>query len=213
MLISVIIPVYNSEKYLEQALQSIHCANADTEIIIIDDGSNDNSVKIAQKYTDKIIPILHSGPVHARNTGIKAANGDFILFLDSDDTMTHDGIDCLFNNIDNYDIAVANRKDFISPDCSKKYELHTSSGGVISGCAIFHRNVFDKIGLFDTDLLCGDGFEWLIRAKKANLKIKNISYTVCNRRLHDSNMGLTMADQEKSDYCKIIRKHFTQDKK
>ena len=73
---------------------------------------------------------------------------------------------------------------------------------------MFKKSAFDKVGFFDEELLCGDGYDWLLRAKKHGLKIKEIDDVLCMRRIHNSNMGRTMGLREKSDYAKIIKKHF-----
>lgn len=91
MLISVIVPVYNSEKYLRRCINSvIEQEYTQWELIIIDDGSDDSSLSIARNYEsrDERIKVLHqenSGPGVARNLGIDFAQGDYIVFLDSDD--------------------------------------------------------------------------------------------------------------------------------
>lgn len=93
MKLSVIIPVYNVEKYLKECLDSVISQNSkDIEIILIDDGSFDNSFRICDEYANKydIIKVVHKkneGVSIARNTGIKMAQGDYILFLDSDDML------------------------------------------------------------------------------------------------------------------------------
>lgn len=90
--ISVIVPVYNTEKYLKKCLESIvHQTYQDFEIIIINDGSTDNSQKIIdeyiKEYSDKVkcINKENSGLSSARNSGIEVARGDYIIFVDSDD--------------------------------------------------------------------------------------------------------------------------------
>ncbi len=94
-MISVIVPVYNVEKYIEKCLSSIVCQkNVQYEIICVDDGSTDNSLDILQRYQKeynqiKIIVQKNMGLSAARNTGLKAAIGDFVYFLDSDDYIAH----------------------------------------------------------------------------------------------------------------------------
>lgn len=89
--VSVIIPVYNVEKYLRECLDSVvNQTFSDIEIICVDDGSDDNSLKILEEYRNKdsrfkIIKGSHQGAGTARNLGIKSAKSDYILFLDSDD--------------------------------------------------------------------------------------------------------------------------------
>ncbi len=88
--VSVIIPVYNSEKSLEKTIQSLlNQTLEDIELIFVNDGSTDNSLDILKQYNDKIIIIdqKNSGPGGARNAGIKKATGEYIGFLDSDDTI------------------------------------------------------------------------------------------------------------------------------
>lgn len=93
MKLSLIIPVYNVEKYLEECLDSVIMQIiVDMEIILIDDGSKDNSGKICDKYAEKynFIKVVHKkneGVSVARNTGIKMAQGNYIFFLDSDDML------------------------------------------------------------------------------------------------------------------------------
>jgi glycosyltransferase involved in cell wall biosynthesis len=90
--VTVIIPVYNSEEFISDCLESVlHQSYKKLEIIIINDGSTDNSEKIIENYlTDNRIKYLlqsNGGPAEARNTGIKFASGEYIAFIDADDTI------------------------------------------------------------------------------------------------------------------------------
>ena len=90
-MISIIVPVYNTEKYLRECLDSILAQTyTDIEVILIDDGSKDGSLSICQEYAsiDKRVRVYHkenSGVSDTRNFGIEHANGEFISFCDSDD--------------------------------------------------------------------------------------------------------------------------------
>ena len=86
-MVSVIIPVYNNEKYLKQAICSVlNQTCKDLEIIVVDDGSTDNSSKIAREFKQvKYLRQDNSGPSSARNKGMAVSKGDYIAFLDSDD--------------------------------------------------------------------------------------------------------------------------------
>lgn len=85
--ISVIIPVYNTEKYIDKCINSVLQQDLETEIIVVNDGSTDNSKKIIEKYKDKIIYLEkeNGGLSDARNYGLKYATGEYVAFLDSDD--------------------------------------------------------------------------------------------------------------------------------
>ena len=118
MKVSIIIPVYNVSKYLIRCLDSVKAQSfQDIECILVDDCGNDNSAQIAERYIiDYQGPIafklLHHeynrGLSAARNTGIKAATGEYLYFLDSDDTIVTDAIETLLKLFIRYpDIAFA----------------------------------------------------------------------------------------------------------
>ena len=113
--ISVIIPIYNVEKYIAECLESvINQTYSNLEIICIDDCGSDNSMKIVQEYADKdsrIKIIRHeenSGLAPARNTGLNNADGDYILFLDSDDYLMPDIIQKMYDKIKSTDLDFVN---------------------------------------------------------------------------------------------------------
>ena len=111
-LISVVIPIYNVQDYLPECLDSvINQSYKNLEIICIDDGSPDNSGKIADEYAekDKRIKVIHrknGGLGSARNTGIEFSTGDYIAFLDSDDFISKDFYKNLMSACDNDDIVM-----------------------------------------------------------------------------------------------------------
>lgn len=205
-MISVVIPVFNGEKYLNAALASIDFPGA--QIVVVDDGSTDASPQIARDFGADVISLPHGGAVVARNAGIDAAKHDFILLMDADDLMVPGTLAEMFNQIGDNDIIIATRSDFVSPDCTTQYKTNQSQHTAIAGCALIRRDMFDKIGKFDTELMCGDAYDWLLRARGMGARILEIPLVACRRRLHGENMGIKMRNREYADYCKIIRKHF-----
>ena len=117
--VSIIIPVFNVENYLERCLKSVICQSfKDIEIIIINDGSTDKSLEICKKFAelDKRIILINqenSGVSAARNAGINISTGKYISFVDSDDFIEHDMIEFLLNNLEknNADIATCGLYD------------------------------------------------------------------------------------------------------
>ena len=107
--ISIIIPVYNSEKLLKQCLDSVLNQTLNNiEIICVDDGSTDNSFEILKEYEKKDNRVIaltqkNSGAGVARNKGVEIAKGKYIAFIDSDDWIEHDALEKLYNNIENND--------------------------------------------------------------------------------------------------------------
>ena len=114
--ISVIIPVYNVEKYIEECIDStINQTYPNLEILLIDDGSTDNSGKICDEYAlkDDRIKVIHQingGLGNARNTGLNNATGDYIMFADSDDFFTPNACEVMLNEIEskNADYVIGN---------------------------------------------------------------------------------------------------------
>ena len=109
ILISVIIPIYNSEEYLEKLLSSLReMINDNIQVILVNDGSTDNSKNIINRYND-IFKVIHlkknHGVSYARNYGLKYATGKYITFVDSDDSISKDYFKVLLKNIEsNHDI-------------------------------------------------------------------------------------------------------------
>ena len=117
-LISVIVPAYNAEGYIENCVDSILSQVYDNiEVIIIDDGSTDNTREVCKKYdNDKRVTLItteNGGPGKARNKGIDTAKGEWILFVDSDDTIDKEMCSCLYRAAEDADadIALCNLKN------------------------------------------------------------------------------------------------------
>ncbi len=118
--ISIIIPLYNAEKYIEKCLYSIKRQTySNYEIIIVDDGSKDNSLKMCEKFKNenkniilKIFTQKNEGPSSARNRGIANAEGDYITFVDSDDYLEENLLEVLLNCCEKDTMVRSNYKTF-----------------------------------------------------------------------------------------------------
>ena len=125
-LVTIIVPIYNVEKYLAECIDSLlNQTYINLEIILVDDGSTDNSGKICDDYLtkDSRIRVIHKnneGLGYARNSGIEIASGDYITFIDSDDTAEKDLIENLVNGI--------NKNDFDT--CIGGYKRITDDGKI-----------------------------------------------------------------------------------
>lgn len=123
-LISVIVPVYNVEKYLSECIDSVLSQTYDNyEIILVDDGSTDNSGKICDEYAEKHdkITVIHkenSGPSKTRNVGLEISKGEYIYFLDSDDYLVSDAFDKLIKTAkkENADVVFFDAHSFADPE-------------------------------------------------------------------------------------------------
>lgn len=107
MKISIILPVYNGEKYIENAIESVLAQTlTDFELIVINDGSTDSTLSLINRFKDKRIKIItqeNQGPGASRNNALKIAKGDYIMFLDADDWFTTDAFETAYAEITKYD--------------------------------------------------------------------------------------------------------------
>lgn len=124
--ISIIIPIYNVERYLEECLESVvNQSDSFDEVLLINDGSTDNSLLICERYTSlynniKLINKKNEGPSIARNIGMQYASGDYIMFLDSDDFLRLDSVKILKNHLQKieFDALFFDAKVFVEADCT-----------------------------------------------------------------------------------------------
>ena len=122
-LISVIIPVRNGEKYLQEAINGIKKQNMNVEIIVVDDYSKDNTLKIAKNSDCRIIEHnVQKGPVVAKNTGIKEAQGKYILFHDCDDIMTDNALCKMYKELSEDEINTIVESDKVIENIDKVIE-------------------------------------------------------------------------------------------
>jgi len=104
--VSIIIPIYNAEKYLQQCIDSVLCQTyLEWELILVIDGATDNSAQICKEYAKenqkiKVIEKENGGVSSARNVGLDNATGDYICFMDSDDYIENDYLEILVNNLE-----------------------------------------------------------------------------------------------------------------
>lgn len=213
-LISIIVPCKNGEKYIAETILAIKKQNMNIEILVVDDGSTDNTANIAKSLSCRVL--IHEtskGPVVAKNTALKNAKGDYIMFHDADDVMNDNVLSILYKELDsNHDISavMAKLKDFFSPELSEEEKQKTIIKkepyyGLFSGAVLIRKSVFDKIGLFKETVTAGEIIDWQTRMDKHNLKIKKLDIISTNRRIHSSNFGKTQQKTEFKDYAKSLR--------
>ncbi len=212
-------PVYNAEYYLDEAVESIsnQTWNGEKEIIIVDDHSEDHSFTKAQRLGDRVVSVEHGGAAKARNVGLKMACGDYVLFLDADDVLLPDALDNLFTAMEddpNCDVVYGKAKDFVSPELSSKQRMKLKArengyGGVLPGCALIKKSVFDRNGYFDENLSSGETVDWMMNLKEAGAVVREINQVTLRRRLHMTNTGRLKREEEMKNYAAILRKRMS----
>ena len=168
MKVSIIVPVYNVESYLKRCLESIiNQTYKNIEIILIDDGSTDNSSSICDNYQeiDKRIKVIHQknmGLSSARNKGLEIATGDYIWFIDSDDYIELNSLEVIIPYLKKYDIVVFNYNEIINKKITKiksfynyndietKYLLsHCNAWNKIYKRELFNNNLFPEKHIYE----------------------------------------------------------------
>jgi glycosyltransferase involved in cell wall biosynthesis len=198
--ISVLIPVYNGARYLSACLQSV-CDQTlpAAEIIVIDDGSEDNTPEVAKRWGDRVkyLRVAHGGLPYARNHGLRIAQHPLIAFIDSDDVWLTQKLES--------QIAALSREaepamifgyvqQFISEDLpvEEAAKLKCSAEplpGWFSSTLLIRKSDIERAGAFDETIHTGEFIEWCSRARDIGIKPVVIPEIVCRRRLHLSNMG------------------------
>jgi glycosyltransferase involved in cell wall biosynthesis len=202
-LVSIVIPCFNQAHYLDEAIQSaIALTHSRTQIIVVDDGSTDKSAEVARSYS-KVVYFYQSnqGVGAARNTGLGASAGEFVIFLDHDDRLLPNAVEAGLNCFKNY------------PDCGfvfGRYRRINGAGTIISdptkppdesdfylallqrnpighpAVALHRRNVLEKVGGFDTAFEgCCDYHLYLRIAR--SFPVRNHDGIVSEYRWHDDN--------------------------
>lgn len=196
--ISVIVPVFNGEAFLAEALDSIFAqAGVEIEALLIDDGSTDGTAGIARnyEYTLRYKYQENSGPSAARNAGLAMAQGEYIAFLDADDLWPVNKLELAlnaFNEAPDVDVVIG-RSRFLrhSNDASRGEvfeEILAPRYYLQLGSALFRRCVFDRVGLFNTALRFSEDIDWFIRASELGVCIQAIDAISLFHRLHGGNI-------------------------
>lgn len=214
-LVSVIIPVYNGEKYLSETIESVIQQDYDPfEVIVVDDGSKDKSASIVRSF-EKIHYIYqeNQGNAAARNHGIELAKGDYFALLDQDDLwVPHKLSTHIDYHKEHQDVkyTIGRFKFFLEPGLREipvwcRPELLEGDHIDYSPSSLVIRHdAFNLVGPFNPSFKIGSDTEWHFRAKDKRILMGEIHEVLLYRRIHETNQS---ADSErfKTEILKIIR--------
>jgi glycosyltransferase involved in cell wall biosynthesis len=203
MIVSVIIPVFNSEKYIARCIRSAMNQSLSKdlyEIIVINDGSTDNTAEVL-KYVGSHITLIdlkkNMGIAYARNEGIKASRGRYIINLDADDYIDRDllYVESMFLNMNPDWDAVS--CDYILVDEKEAHIKRVNSKQNPIACGIMFRveRLID-IGLYDPKFVFNEDMDLRIRFEK-KYTIKHIELPLYRYRQHDNNSSKDQIKKEK----------------
>ncbi len=211
-LVSVIIPIYNGERFLRQAVVSVLSQEyAPIEVIVVDDGSRDASATIARGFGPPVTCLsqANGGAASARNAGVEASRGELIAFLDADDLWLpgklHAQVDALSEDPEL--ACVFGLVEHVSEgEEAAGLEVHVAAdaAGLAPGTMLIRREAFFRVGLFKLGLVMGEFLDWYARATELGLHSKVLPQRMLQRRLHAGNTSRGLA-ASRTDYLHVLR--------
>lgn len=230
---SIIIPIYNAEKYLDECLNSILSQDyKEFEVIMINDGSNDNSDKICQSYCIrdsrfKLVNQKNSGVSSARNKGIKLAKGEFIIFIDSDDVLIDSALKTIEENIFDNDLLcygyskcyLDREEDFLlknykfknKMDYIKSIIYNQEIGGFLWNKCFKREIITNKNILFDRNLHYCEDLLFVSEYLNNSKKVSYVPKILYKYRMRRSSVSFNLFSEKNASilksYEKLINKY------
>ncbi len=213
-LISVVVPVYNGAPYVADAIESILAqAYPSLEIIVVDDGSTDETAAIVQRFG----PPVHyyhqqnQGSSVARNYGVTQAGGDWLAFLDADDLWSqhklaiqmavlqeHPAVDVLWGHVVEFN---GDRPD-LQAEAAPVPGYHV-------GTMLMRAHCFAEIGAFATTYKLAEMVDWMARLQRSAIQQMMVPDVFMYRRIHPTNKGKS-AQYSKHEYLHVLKNHLRQ---
>jgi glycosyltransferase involved in cell wall biosynthesis len=198
--VSCVIPVFNGERFLAEAIESVLAQSRPVmEIIVVDDGSTDGTQQAASRFEKRVTYLRqdNAGPASARNRGIERATGEFVAFLDSDDLWLPEKTAIQLARFDarpELSICTAHMQNFWSAEV--EHEVSTLQDGRLTevqpnlgSSFLARRSVFQTAGLLDIKFKHRDIQELILRAVDGGLVTESLPDVLVKRRIHDANIS------------------------
>jgi glycosyltransferase involved in cell wall biosynthesis len=211
-LVSVVMPVYNAGRFLADAIRSVFAqSHVQIQIIVVDDGSTDDSADVVRHFAVSYIRQQRSGIAAARNTGVLAARGSLLAFLDADDLWTHSklarqvqllaqrpDLQLVAGRVEQfYDERYAGPRNPLPAPAAEAYT---------AGALLIRRRDFFRVGMFNTTLQVGEFIDWHSRAINSGLREFCLDEVLLRRRIHGENSTLKQRHSQR-DYLSVVKSH------
>ena len=216
-LVSVIIPVYNYDRYLGEAIESVLSQTyRRLEVIVVDDGSTDQSGEVARSFDGRGVRYCHqdhAGIGPARNSGVELAQGEFIAFLDADDRWPEEKTERQLRAFESdpalemcfgQAVQLQNGLEWEAAVKEKKLPAAGLVPGMVPGTMLIKRAAFFRVGKFQGDWKVGEFIDWYARAVELQIRSVVLPDLFLWRRIHDSNQGVRER-QSVSDYARVLK--------
>jgi glycosyltransferase involved in cell wall biosynthesis len=216
-LVSVVVPVYNGERFLAEAIGSILAqSHPRVEVLVVDDGSTDDTPDVARSFGDRVTCLRqeNAGPAAARNRGIEASSGDFIAFLDADDLWVETKLEkqlARMSERPELAFSVTLIQNFWEEELREeegRFTDHPRSRplpGYVTSSLLVRREWMERVGPFDASLAHGDAADWFQRAEAAGAAGELLQEVLLRRRLHRANRSRLMAGGSREEFLTILK--------
>ena len=211
--VTAVVPVFNGERFLAQALKSIFEQSLPPdEVIVVDDGSTDGSAAIARDLGARVISQPNAGAPAAKNVGIAAATGQLIAFLDSDDLWTPDKTRLQVEYLRAHpemafvigQIKVFAEPGFDPPSWFRK-SLFEPHEGYLTSSSMIRKCAFDQVGGYDGKHFPPENVDWFARASDAGLKGGSVGQLIALQRIHGANVSAGDPETLKASLVQVMR--------
>jgi glycosyltransferase involved in cell wall biosynthesis len=194
-LVSVIVAVYNGERFLGATLESIFAQDyTPIEVIVVDDGSKDGSADIARSFEGvNLLRQANAGPAAARNAGLDKASGEFVAVVDADDVVPPDKLSVQISYLlDHPHVScVLGRQEWIDPPTwLQRDAVYGELGGIPLPSAVFRADTLRQLGGYDPTFRTGEDMDLLIRMRERGLEITVLPNVLLRRRFHGDNLSV-----------------------
>jgi glycosyltransferase involved in cell wall biosynthesis len=218
-LVSCILPVFNGERYLREALDSmLRQTYRHLELIVVDDGSTDGSSAIAASYGDRlrVLRQANAGPAAARNCGLRDMRGEFAAFLDADDLWHPEKLArqmARFAESPALDVCVTHVHNFWIPELAEEaarfrdHRIARPLPAYLASTMVARRRAFDLVGAFDASLGFGHSTEWFLRAAARGAVVEALPDVLYSRRIHHANRSRLMYAESRDEYLRLVKAH------
>ena len=214
-LVSVIIPTFNREGFLPQALESAFAQDyRPIEIVVVDDGSTDGTVDLLRAWPDVLcIRRPHRGVSAAYNTGIASSRGSILAFLDSDDLWPANRLTVAIAHFEAHPeigYVLGRQILFAEPGCQvpswvKPEWVAVPQDASNTGALLARRETFLRVGGLNTEFASGEDTEWLVRASEAGVPMTRLPEVLVQVRLHGANLSVETFASRKANVFRIAR--------
>ena len=215
-LISVMIGVYNAERYLAEAIDSVFAQSyRPLELIVVDDGSDDGSGQVARGYGDTLTYVRqeNAGNGSARNHAVTLASGELFAFLDADNRFLPGKLERQHAALEadaGLDMVFGHVREFVSPElteterASVRPPAEQALPWTAPNLMLIRRESFARVGPFSEAVKVGVTVDWYARAMEAGLRSAMLPEVVLERRLHLTNNGLRERDS-RQQYLHVLK--------